>query len=92
MVGSALTHAKSVSPASGTAVEVGDVLTYTLTFTNPGAVPPTSNTSDDLSDVLDDATLDAGSVTARRRARPPCVNGNQPRCDRHRPAGRDPDR
>ena len=64
MVGSSLTHAKSVSPASGTAVEVGDVLTYTLTFTNTGTVPADVNTSDDLSDVLDDATLDTGSITA----------------------------
>ncbi len=62
--GSALTHAKSVSPASGTAVEVGDVLTYTLTFTNTGTVPADVSTSDDLSDVLDDATLDTGSITA----------------------------
>ena len=62
--GSSLTHAKSVSPASGTAVSVGDVLTYTLTFANTGTVPADVNTSDDLSDVLDDATLEAGSITA----------------------------
>ena len=63
--GSGLVHRKSVSPASGTAVEVGDVLTYTLTFDNTvGATAATVNTSDDLSDVLDDATLVAGSITA----------------------------
>ena len=63
--GSGLVHHKSVSPASGTAVEVGDVLTYTLTFDNTvGATAATVNTSDDLSAVLDDATLVAGSITA----------------------------
>ena len=65
VTGSALTHAKSVAPASGTAVEVGDVLTYTLTFDNSaGTTAATVDTSDDLSDVLDDATLDTGSITA----------------------------
>ena len=64
VVGSSLTHAKSVTPASGTPVEVGDLLTYTLTFTNTGTVPADVNTSDDLSGVLDDADLVAGSVTA----------------------------
>ena len=58
--GSALVHHKSVDPASGTAVEVGDVLTYTLTFDNTaGAAAATVDTSDDLPAVLDDATLDA---------------------------------
>ena len=56
--GSGLVHRKSVSPASGTAVEVGDVLTYTLTFDNTvGATAATVNTTDDLSAVLDDAPL-----------------------------------
>ena len=64
VVGSSLTHAKSVTPASGTPVSVGDVLTYTLTFSNTGTVPADVDTSDDLSDVLDDATLDTGSITA----------------------------
>ena len=64
IAGAALEHAKSVSPASGTAVSVGDVLTYTLTFANTGIVPADVDTSDDLSDVLDDATLVPGSVTA----------------------------
>ena len=48
--GSGLAHHKSVSPASGTPVEVGDVLTYTLTFDNTaGTTAATVNTSDDLS-------------------------------------------
>ena len=63
--GSGLVHHKSVSPASGTAVEVGDVLTYTLTFDNTaGAAAATVDTHDDLSAVLDDATLDPASITA----------------------------
>ena len=63
--GSGLVHHKSVDPASGTAVEVGDVLTYTLTFDNTaGKTAATVDTSDDLSAVLDDATLDAASITA----------------------------
>ena len=55
--GSGLRHDKSVSPASGTPVEVGQVLTYTLTFENVGPVAADVDTSDDLSDVLDDAQL-----------------------------------
>ena len=63
--GSGLVHRKSVDPVSGTAVEVGDVLTYTLTFDNTaGAAAATVDTSDDLSAVLDDATLDGASITA----------------------------
>ena len=60
--GSGLRHYKSVSPASGTPVEVGDVLTYTLTFDNSlGAAAATVDATDDLSGVLDDATL--GTIT-----------------------------
>jgi len=63
--GSGLVHSKSVSPVSGTPVEVGQVLTYTLTFDNTnGVAPATVDTSDDLSAVLDDATLDPASVTS----------------------------
>ncbi|WP_028650265.1 GEVED domain-containing protein [Nocardioides halotolerans] len=63
--GSGLVHHKSVSPAAGTAVEVGDVLTYTLTFDNTlGQTAATVDTEDDLSAVLDDATLDTASITA----------------------------
>ena len=91
VVGSSLTHAKSVSPASGTPVSVGDVLTYTLTFTNTGTVPADVNTSDDLSDVLDDATLDAGSITAGAGLAADAV-GHRPERHRHRAGRRDPHR
>ena len=42
---------------------MGPALTYTLTFDNAGPCRDV-NTSDDLCDVLDDATLVAGSITA----------------------------
>src|SRR5699024_6997083 len=42
---------------SGTPVEAGEELTYTLSFTNTGTVPATVDTTDDLSGVLDDAEL-----------------------------------
>ncbi|RWZ59356.1 DUF11 domain-containing protein, partial [Labedella populi] len=48
---------KSVDPASTTAVEQGDVLTYTLTFHNTGAGAATVDYLDRMGDVLDDATL-----------------------------------
>ncbi|WP_210439309.1 CshA/CshB family fibrillar adhesin-related protein [Nocardioides xinjiangensis] len=63
--GSGLVHRKTVDPASGTAVEVGDTLTYTLTFDNTaGAAAAVVDTTDDLRRVVDDATLDEASVTA----------------------------
>ncbi|WP_217182996.1 isopeptide-forming domain-containing fimbrial protein [Streptomyces sp. AC495_CC817] len=54
---------KSVDPASGTAVDPGQVLTYTLTGRNTGqtALDPVVIT-DDLSGVLEFATLDAAPV------------------------------
>jgi fimbrial isopeptide formation D2 family protein/LPXTG-motif cell wall-anchored protein/uncharacterized repeat protein (TIGR01451 family) len=49
--------AKAVDPASGTAVQTGQVLTYTLTFHNIGAATGSVDYIDYLADVLDDATL-----------------------------------
>ncbi|WP_130454757.1 isopeptide-forming domain-containing fimbrial protein [Leucobacter luti] len=55
---------KNVDPASGSAVRPGDEVTYEIIATNPTDVDATSvSVSDDLSDVLDNATLVAGSVT-----------------------------
>lgn len=51
---------KSVAPASGTTVDAGQQVVYTLTFSNTGEAPVTVDALDDLSDVLDDATLTAG--------------------------------
>ena len=73
--GSGLRHAKSVDPASGTAVQVGQVLTYTLTFENVGPVPATVASSDDLSNVLDDAQLVGAPIAGAGLTA--TVNGNQ---------------
>ncbi|MEV3872346.1 SpaA isopeptide-forming pilin-related protein [Streptomyces sp. NPDC049906] len=55
--------AKSVDPARGTPVDDGQVLTYTLSFTNTGRGPAPVDHSDHLADVLDDARW-VGNVTA----------------------------
>ncbi len=50
--------AKSADPPSGEAVDEGDLVTYTLRATNHGVVPVSGAlVTDDLSDVLDQATL-----------------------------------
>ncbi|PRB60660.1 LPXTG cell wall anchor domain-containing protein [Microbacterium sp. MYb45] len=59
---------KTVDPESGTAVDVGQVVTYTLTFESVGAAASTVDKVDDLSDVLDDAALVAGSITPSNAA------------------------
>ncbi|MFT4259696.1 CshA/CshB family fibrillar adhesin-related protein [Microbacterium sp.] len=59
---------KSSDPVSGTKVNQGEKVTYTLAFVNhstaPGAAPVAISYTDHLVDVLDDATLVEGSVTA----------------------------
>jgi fimbrial isopeptide formation D2 family protein/uncharacterized repeat protein (TIGR01451 family) len=58
----ALEVSKSVNPASGTIVDGGQTVTYTLTFANSGQATATVNRVDNLSDVLDDAALVPGSI------------------------------
>jgi uncharacterized repeat protein (TIGR01451 family) len=53
----ALTVSKSVSPASGTNVEPGDVLTYTLTFVNTGTGGAGISYTDHLGTLTDDAVV-----------------------------------
>lgn len=52
-----LVYSKSVDPTSGTTVLPGQELTYTLTFQNTGDAPGQVNRVDDLTHVLDDATV-----------------------------------
>ncbi|CAN7170292.1 SpaA isopeptide-forming pilin-related protein [Microbacterium sp. LjRoot45] len=53
---------KTSTPASGTAVKPGDTIAYTLTVQQTGNAPANASLTDDLSDVLDDATV--GTVAA----------------------------
>ena len=63
----ALVVTKSASPVSTTTVNEGDVITYTLTFSNTaGQAPATVNHTDDLSAVLDDATVTTPPVASAR--------------------------
>ena len=60
-----LTASKSVNPSSGTMVQAGQVLTYTLTFDNStGAAPAVVGYTDWLGSVLDDATFVGTSITS----------------------------
>lgn len=53
-----LVESKSVDPETGTSVKTGQVLSYTLTFDNStGKAPATVNSADDMSGVIDDASL-----------------------------------
>lgn len=61
----ALVLTKTADPASGDPVAAGDTVSYTLTFDNrAGKAPAALQHTDDLSDVLDDATFVADSLQA----------------------------
>ncbi|WP_162622954.1 DUF7927 domain-containing protein [Microbacterium suaedae] len=59
---------KSSDPETGTEVDPGEEITYTVTFTNrsanPEAAPGTVDYTDHMADVLDDATLTAGPTVS----------------------------
>lgn len=74
--GSALQQRKSVDPASGTAVVAGQAVTYTLYFENTGEADASVGTFDDLSRVLDDATL-TGGPTSSDAALTATLNGDR---------------
>ncbi len=59
-----ITPSKSVDPADGTTVVAGQVLTYTLTFANSGQGAGDIDYTDDLSKVLDDATITDGPTAS----------------------------
>ncbi len=59
------TYEKTADPESGTAVAPGQSIDYTITVTQQGLAGVTgASLVDDLSDVLDDATLDEASIEA----------------------------
>ncbi|RWZ52767.1 DUF11 domain-containing protein [Labedella phragmitis] len=57
-----VTPAKASDPESGAGVAAGDVVTYTLSWTNDGRAPGTVDSTDGLSGVLDDADLTSTPV------------------------------
>lgn len=59
-----ITASKSSDPASGSTVTAGQEVTYTLTFTNSGEAAGPVDYTDNLADVLDDATLTAGPTVS----------------------------
>ena len=59
-----IVDSKSVTPDSGSVVVPGQELTYTLTFENVGAGPGEVNRVDDLTHVLDDATVTNAPVAS----------------------------
>ncbi|MBM7785681.1 DUF7927 domain-containing protein [Tenggerimyces flavus] len=58
------TLAKTADPAAGTAVEADQKITYTLTVTNTGGAPVTPTVTDDLTDVLDDASYNGDAAAS----------------------------
>jgi len=69
--GPGFTLTKSAAPGSGTRVSAGDTITYTVIGTNTGStVLDPVRISDDLSDVLDNATLIDSSLTSTVGAAP----------------------
>lgn len=58
------TVSKTSDPASGTTVQVGDVVTYTVEVRHTGAAEVTAQFVDVLTDVLDDATYNGDAAAS----------------------------
>jgi uncharacterized repeat protein (TIGR01451 family)/fimbrial isopeptide formation D2 family protein len=69
--------AKTVDPADGSAVAAGQEVTYTLSFTGAGEAPADVDKVDDLSGVLDDATLVEGSIVTSNPALTATLDGDR---------------
>ncbi|WP_228401540.1 isopeptide-forming domain-containing fimbrial protein [Rhodococcus sp. C1] len=54
---------KSSSPPTGETVNIGQTITYTLNFENPGTAPALIDYTDFLADVIDDGTVAVGAAT-----------------------------
>ncbi len=68
---------KASNPASGTIVEPGDTIDYTITIENTVNDPvPDVDVSDDLSDILDDATITSGPTVNPGAAGTAQITGN----------------
>jgi len=76
---------KTSDPASGSSVEAGDVIGYTLTFRNTGNAPGAVDQTDHLEGVLDDATV--GAPTAPDGLLTPALAGDELRTTGVLPAG-----
>jgi uncharacterized repeat protein (TIGR01451 family) len=55
---------KTSNPSAGTGVGAGDVITYTLTYSNTGDTSGPVDSTDDLTGVLDDAAFVPGSLVS----------------------------
>ena len=59
-----VTVTKTSDPDSGSDVAAGDEITYTLTWTNDGKAAGVVDSTDDLTDVLDDARITDGPTSS----------------------------
>ena len=68
---------KTVDPASGTSVQAGRTVSFTLHFANTGQAPVSVNREDILSGVIDDATLTSGPTASNAALAVSAVSGGR---------------